>query len=117
MHEYEIGTLIVDSAVHLHQDLGPGLLETVYEVTLAAKLRKRGLSVGRQPAKVTHLAKAGGQDVPRAAANEPLAADRAHHLRVRVPRLVPVSDRVLADLDDAVIAYRGSRRRMGRWAS
>jgi PD-(D/E)XK nuclease superfamily len=39
MHENEIGTLIVDSAVHLHQDLGPGLLETVYEVSLAAKLR------------------------------------------------------------------------------
>jgi hypothetical protein len=34
MHENEIGTLIVDCAVHLHQDLGPGLLETVYEVTL-----------------------------------------------------------------------------------
>ena len=50
MHENEIGTLIVDSAVHLHQDLGPGLLETVYEVTLAAKLRKRGLSVERQVA-------------------------------------------------------------------
>jgi len=45
MHENEIGTLIVDSAVHLHQDLGPGLLETVYEVSLAAKLQKRGLSV------------------------------------------------------------------------
>lgn len=48
MHENEIGTLIVDSAVHLHRDLGPGLLETVYEVTLAAKLRKQGLSVDRQ---------------------------------------------------------------------
>jgi GxxExxY protein len=48
MHENEIGTLIVDSAVHLHQDLGPGLLEMVYEVPLAAKLRKRGLSVERQ---------------------------------------------------------------------
>ena len=50
MHENEIGTLIVDCAVHLHQDLGPGLLETVYEVSLAAKLRKRGLSVERQVA-------------------------------------------------------------------
>lgn len=48
MHENEVGTLIVESAVHLHQDLGPGLLETVYEVTLAAKLRRRGLSVERQ---------------------------------------------------------------------
>ena len=48
MHENEIGTVIVDSAIHLHKDLGPGLLETVYEVTLAAALRKRKLSVQRQ---------------------------------------------------------------------
>ncbi len=48
MNENDIGTLIVDRAVQLHQDLGPGLLETVYEVTLAAKLRKLGLSVERQ---------------------------------------------------------------------
>ena len=48
MHENEIGTAIVDCAVHLHQDLGPGLLETVYEVTLARELEKRGLFVQRQ---------------------------------------------------------------------
>jgi GxxExxY protein len=48
MHENDIGTVIVDCAVHLHQDLGPGLLESVYEVTLARKLEKRGLSVQRQ---------------------------------------------------------------------
>lgn len=48
MHENDVGTAIVDCAVHLHQDLGPGLLETVYEVTLARKLEKRGLSIQRQ---------------------------------------------------------------------
>ena len=48
MHENEIGTVIVDCAVHLHQDLGPGLLETVYEVTLDRKLEERGLSLQRQ---------------------------------------------------------------------
>ena len=48
MHENEIGTVVVDCAVQLHQDLGPGLLETVYEVTLARKLEKRGLIVQRQ---------------------------------------------------------------------
>lgn len=48
MHENDIGTVIVDCEVHLHQDLGPGLLETVYEVVLARKLEKRGLSVQRQ---------------------------------------------------------------------
>ncbi len=48
MHENEIGTVIVDCAVQLHKDLGPGLLETVYEVTLARKLQERGLQVQRQ---------------------------------------------------------------------
>jgi len=38
MHENEIGTVIVDCAVHLHQGIGPGLLESVYEVTLALML-------------------------------------------------------------------------------
>ena len=50
MNENEIGTVIVDCAIHLHQALGPGLLETVYEVTLARQLEKRGLSVQRQVA-------------------------------------------------------------------
>jgi GxxExxY protein len=48
MEENELGTAIVDCAVHLHQDLGPGLLETVYEVRLPRKLQKRGLSIERQ---------------------------------------------------------------------
>jgi len=48
MHENEIGTLIVDCAVHLHQGLGPGLLETVYETVLARRLEKCGLQVDRQ---------------------------------------------------------------------
>lgn len=48
MHENEIGTVIIDCAIHLHQALGPGLLETVYEATLAKKLEDRGLTVQRQ---------------------------------------------------------------------
>ncbi len=48
MKENEIGTIIVDCAVKLHRDLGPGLLETVYEVTLAKALERSGLSVQRQ---------------------------------------------------------------------
>jgi GxxExxY protein len=50
MHENEIGSVVVDCAVALHRDLGPGLLETVYEVTLARALERRGLSVQRQVA-------------------------------------------------------------------
>lgn len=48
MNENEIGTIIVDCAVELHRSLGSGLLETVYEVTLARALERRGLSVERQ---------------------------------------------------------------------
>ena len=50
MRENEIGTIIVDCAVELHRNLGPGLLETVYEVTLARSLERRGLTVQRQVA-------------------------------------------------------------------
>jgi GxxExxY protein len=50
MSENEIGSIIVDSAVDLHRHLGPGLLETVYEVTLARALERRGLAVQRQVA-------------------------------------------------------------------
>ena len=50
MKENDIGTIIVDCAVELHRNLGPGLLETVYEVTLARALERRGLAVQRQVA-------------------------------------------------------------------
>ena len=39
---------IVDAAVRIHRDLGPGLLESVYEAVLARALEHRGLSVEQQ---------------------------------------------------------------------
>ena len=48
MNENGIETILVDCAVELHRDLGPGLLETVYEVTLARALERRGLRAQRQ---------------------------------------------------------------------
>ena len=48
MDENGIGTAVVDCAVKLHQALGPGLLESVYEATLCRQLEKRGLRVHRQ---------------------------------------------------------------------
>ena len=39
---------IVDAALQIHRDLGPGLLESVYEALLAKKLEQRGLRVERQ---------------------------------------------------------------------
>ncbi len=48
MHENEIGTIVIESAIAIHRELGPGLLETVYEVVLAHELKARGLEVERQ---------------------------------------------------------------------
>jgi GxxExxY protein len=48
MTENEIATQVVDAAFKIHTTLGPGLLETVYEVVLAHELQKRGLRVERQ---------------------------------------------------------------------
>ena len=48
MNENDIGNIIVNSAVTLHRELGPGLLESVYEVILAHELEEAGLTVDRQ---------------------------------------------------------------------
>jgi len=48
MEENDIGKVVIDVAVLLHRELGPGLLETVYEVVLLDELRKRGLACERQ---------------------------------------------------------------------
>jgi GxxExxY protein len=48
MTENEIGKIVVDCAVRLHRELGPGLLESVYEVILAHELEAHGLKVKRQ---------------------------------------------------------------------
>ncbi len=50
MTENEIATQIVDAAYKIHTELGPGLLESVYEVVMAEELTRRGLHVVRQQA-------------------------------------------------------------------
>jgi GxxExxY protein len=50
MTENEIATIIVDVAYKIHQRLGPGLMESVYERTLRYELGRRGLLVRRQQA-------------------------------------------------------------------
>jgi GxxExxY protein len=45
MTENEIGTLIVKAAIEVHRELGPGLLESVYEAALAHELECCGLEV------------------------------------------------------------------------
>jgi GxxExxY protein len=44
----ELARIAVDCGFKLHQALGPGLLESVYEACLSADLAKRGLNVERQ---------------------------------------------------------------------
>ena len=46
--EERIGKLIVNAAFKVHKELGPGLLEKVYEIALAHELKKSGLEVKRQ---------------------------------------------------------------------
>ena len=43
-----VAKIIVDTAFHIHEDLGPGLLEAAYESILFEKLKRRGLGVDRQ---------------------------------------------------------------------
>ena len=55
MNENVIGKEVVDAAVKVHRELGPGLLETVYEVVLTKELQSRGLRVERQvPVSITY---------------------------------------------------------------
>ena len=48
MDENAIGTIVIESSITIHRELGPGLLETVYEIILANELQGRGLKVARQ---------------------------------------------------------------------
>lgn len=48
MNINEISGMIVDAAFKVHSTLGPGLLESVYEIVLEKELLKRRLRVRRQ---------------------------------------------------------------------
>jgi len=44
----ELAAAAVDSGFHIHKELGPGLLESVYEIVLAEALRQCGFAVEQQ---------------------------------------------------------------------
>jgi GxxExxY protein len=46
--EEKVGKIIVNAAYKVHKELGPGLLEKIYEIALAHELQKAGLDVKRQ---------------------------------------------------------------------
>lgn len=48
MTENQIATNVVDAAFKIHNTLGPGLFESVYEAALDFELQKRGMRVNQQ---------------------------------------------------------------------
>jgi GxxExxY protein len=44
----ELSGMVVDAAIGVHRELGPGLFETVYEIVLAGRLEALGLKTARQ---------------------------------------------------------------------
>jgi GxxExxY protein len=58
-----LASKVIDTALSVHVDVGPGLLESVYEQLLANRLRLQGLTVDRQ---LSVGAKIDGLDFPDA---------------------------------------------------
>ena len=48
MTENELSNIIIGEAIHVHQQLGPGLLESVYETCLVHRLFKKGIKIETQ---------------------------------------------------------------------
>ena len=48
MNENELSSIVIGEAIKVHQNLGPGLLESVYEECLSYKLIKAGLAIEKQ---------------------------------------------------------------------
>jgi GxxExxY protein len=44
----DLATTAIDCGFHIHKELGPGMLESVYEMILEVAIQERGLSVQRQ---------------------------------------------------------------------
>jgi GxxExxY protein len=55
MVENRIATCVINSALEIHKEVGPGLLESVYEVLLADALSESGFTVERQKAIPIHF--------------------------------------------------------------
>lgn len=47
IRENEIGKVLINATIDIHKNLGPGLLESVYEVVLAHEMEEKGFSVNR----------------------------------------------------------------------
>ena len=51
----QLGSIILDSCIHVHRELGPGLLESAYTKALIRELNLRGLSLAySHPVELTY---------------------------------------------------------------
>ncbi len=85
--EDQIGKAVVNAAYTVHDALGPGLLENVYEICFCHELKKQGLTVRRQ--------------VPVPVPYDGIKFDEALRLDVLVEDLV-ICELKAADRDNAV---------------
>jgi GxxExxY protein len=86
MTENEIGTIIVDCAFQVHQELGPGLLESTYEACLVYELRQAGLKVEVQ------------KELP--VVYKEVTLDAGYRIDILVEDKVIIENKSVADLND-----------------
>lgn len=92
MTENEIATKVMDAAFLLHRELGPGLLESVYEVVLYRQLTDLNLNVERQVSVPIHFKGAYFEEGFRA----DLIVDRKVIIELKsIERLLPVHSKQL----------------------
>lgn len=90
MHENEISKVIVDAALTVHRELGPGLLESIYEHCLAFELRERGLQGAQQQALPAHY--------------KGVALDLGYRVDIWVETMVVVEVKAVEALNDVHLA-------------
>ena len=90
MHENEIGSLIINAALQVHKELGPGLLESTYEHCLAFELLSQELSIETQLA------------LPVVYKNVKLAC--GYRIDIRVERKVIIEVKSVESLNDIYLA-------------
>lgn len=84
LRENEIGNVIVASALKVHSAVGPGLLESAYELCLGHELTKQGLSIRKQ--------------VPIPVRYEDLSIENGYRLDLLVNKRVVVELRALESI-------------------
>jgi len=97
--EEAIGKAVLDAAIRVHSELGPGLLESTYEICLASELASRGLELERQV------------ELPVCYRGRRISA--GYRLDMLIERLVVVELKVVDDLNKVHLAQVLSYLKLG----